>query len=77
MQISQTASSAAPVDDARRRPARLTARGLDALRVTEEVLDEIKREIASVSGGADPHQGMRLLRVIQSLYEPAPLRPVW
>jgi DNA-binding MarR family transcriptional regulator len=63
--------------DARRRPARLTARGLEALRATEEILDDIKREVASVSGGADLHQGMRLLQVIQNLYEPAPLRPVW
>ena len=63
--------------DARRRPARLTARGLDALRATEEILDDIKREIAAVSGGADLQQGIRLLQVIQNLYEPAPLRPVW
>jgi hypothetical protein len=43
----------------------------------EEILDDIKREIAAVSGGADLHQGIRLLQVIQNLYEPAPLRPVW
>jgi len=63
--------------DGRRRPARLTARGFDALRATEEILDDIKREIASVSGAADLQQGMRLLQVIQNLYEPGPLRPVW
>jgi DNA-binding MarR family transcriptional regulator len=63
--------------DGRRRPARLTSRGIDALRATEEILDDLKREIAAVSGGADLAQGLRLLQVIQNLYEPAPLRPVW
>jgi hypothetical protein len=41
------------------------------------VLDDIKREIVSVSGGPDLHQRMRLLEVIQNLYELAPLRPLW
>jgi DNA-binding MarR family transcriptional regulator len=63
--------------DGRRRPARLTARGYDALEATVEVFEDLKREIAAVSGGADLQQGLRLLEVIQNLYEPAPLRPVW
>jgi hypothetical protein len=49
----------------------------DVVVALEEILDDIKREIAAVSGGADLHQGIRLLQVIQNLYEPAPLRPVW
>jgi DNA-binding MarR family transcriptional regulator len=64
-------------DDARRRPARLTARGIDALDATVDVFEDLKREIAAVTGGADLQQGMRLLEVIQNLYGPAPLRPVW
>jgi DNA-binding MarR family transcriptional regulator len=64
-------------DDARRRPARLTRRGYDALEATVEVFEELKREVAAVSGGADLAQGLRLLEVIQNLYGPAPLRPVW
>jgi DNA-binding MarR family transcriptional regulator len=63
--------------DARRRPARLTARGIDALDATVDVFEDLKREIAAVSGAADLQQGLRLLEVIQNLYEPAPLRPVW
>src|ERR1700742_755834 len=63
--------------DGRRRPARLTTRGVQALEDSEAVFDELKREIAVVRGGADLAQGMRLLEVIQNLCEPGALPQVW
>ncbi len=63
--------------DRRRRPVRLTARGEDALRHTEAILDGLRDELAADPAAARLDEGMRLLDAIEQRYGPAPLRPVW
>ncbi len=64
-------------DDGRRRPVRLTARGEDALRRSEAIFDELRRELAAELGPALLAEGLQLLDAIDGRYGPAPLRPVW
>jgi DNA-binding MarR family transcriptional regulator len=63
--------------DARRRPVRLTSRGEDALRRSEQAFDELCAELATELGRQTMTEGMRLLATIEARYGPVPLRPVW
>jgi DNA-binding MarR family transcriptional regulator len=64
-------------DDARRRPVRLTSRGQDALRCSEEAFNDLRAELATELGTETVTEGMRLLATIETRYGPVPLRPVW
>jgi DNA-binding MarR family transcriptional regulator len=64
-------------DDARRRPVRLTPRGEDALRCSEDAFDDLRAELAAELGAETLTEGMRLLAMIETRYGPVPLRPVW
>jgi DNA-binding MarR family transcriptional regulator len=64
-------------DDGRRRPARLTPRGDDALHRSAVIFDELRDELTEELGGAEMSAGLRLLGAIDRRYGPAPLRPVW
>ena len=63
--------------DARRRPVRLTSRGVDALRHSATIFDELRDELTADLGSAAIDDAMRLLSAIGGRYGPAPLRPVW
>lgn len=63
--------------DARRRPVRLTSRGVDALRRSATIFDELRDELAADAGSAAIADAMRVLTAIGARYGPAPLRPVW
>lgn len=63
--------------DLRRRPVLLTARGEDALRSSEAILDELRDELVTQLGSSRLAQGSEVLRAIGGRYGPVPLRPVW
>jgi len=64
-------------NDGRRRPVRLTARGEDALRRSEAILEELRDDLAGELGPERLAEGLQLLPAIAGRWGPVPLRPVW
>lgn len=63
--------------DRRRRPVWLTGRGVEALRMSAAIFDDLRAELADDVGRGGLADGLRLMTAIDSRYGPAPLRPVW